>query len=443
MSLKYLVSKEYIPEDGSVEIIQKFENNTNAEVLVFPDVHMKKGAMIANGMLISSDNNIFLSCLGVENCGYTFGKINGSTESELVTSFANFSSILNKRIDIPRYDRNRIQDLFDSYLAKDYEKKNFLYKYLGFDNYESLRDYSHLILNNRLLKLASKSLCSLGGGNHFFEIHKITEVYDTDIINPGDFIFMLHSDSIAVGDNIYELYSDLHEMKSTGSIREKIRIFKFKMIQQMYFHDLCRKIEGLKDDLNIILNPSSEYQSIDIRTELGKNLMIAHNLSALFGEMNREAIISTWAETQNIKINILGSHSHDSIMAEEHNGQIKIVHRNGVQYIGQDKYCILPSAMGNFSFLMKNMFNEDAYFSTNHGTGRMDDKHIARNKYTEENTTKEIWEKNVALFRVGNGNLAEQNMHAFKEPLSIVNEMERNNLAVKVAKTYPIAIIKG
>ena len=34
-------------------------------------------------------------------------------------------------------------------------------------------------------------------------------------------------------------------------------------------------------------------------------------------------------------------------------------------------------------------------------------------------------------------------MHAFKEPLSIVNEMERNNLAVKVAKTYPIAIIKG
>ena len=99
--------------------------------------------------------------------------------------------------------------------------------------------------------------------------------------------------------------------------------------------------------------------------------------------------------------------------------------------------------MGNFSFLMKNMFNEDAYFSTNHGTGRMDDKHIARNKYTEENTTKEILEKNVALFRVGNGNLAEQNMHAFKEPLSIVNEMERNNLAVKVAKTYPIAIIKG
>ena len=151
MSLKYLVSKEYIPEDGSGRDNSKVENNTNAEVLVLPDVHMKKGAMIANGMLISSDNNIFLSCLGVENCGYTFGKINGSTESELVTKFRwNFSSILNKRIDIPRYDRNRIQDLFDSYLAKDYEKKNFLYKYLGFDNYESLRDYSHLILNNRL-----------------------------------------------------------------------------------------------------------------------------------------------------------------------------------------------------------------------------------------------------------------------------------------------------
>ncbi|RHQ88723.1 hypothetical protein DWX80_19045 [Ruminococcus sp. AF21-3] len=66
---------------------------------------------------------------------------------------------------------------------------------------------------------------------------------------------------------------------------------------------------------------------------------------------------------------------------------------------------------GDFSFVMKNTFNEDAYFSTNHGTGRMQDKHIAKEQYTEKETTKEMGERKVSLFRVGNGSLAEQKYH--------------------------------
>ena len=42
MSLKFFVEKKYIPDDGSVENIEAFEKNTQAEILIYPDAHLKK-----------------------------------------------------------------------------------------------------------------------------------------------------------------------------------------------------------------------------------------------------------------------------------------------------------------------------------------------------------------------------------------------------------------
>ncbi len=254
---------------------------------------------------------------------------------------------------------------------------------------------------------------------------------------------MLHSDSVAVGNIIYELYSDLHEMNQSNSLRGRYQVSKFRIYQKLYFKNLGKYIAGLNSDLHYIFKPQDDYQALDVKTPLGKNLLLAHNLSSIFGEMNRDAIIQTWAESQSINHTKLGSHSHDNVTAELHEGSVRIVHRNGVQNLGTDKYCILPGAMGNYSFLMKNAQNADAYFSANHGTGRMQDKHIARGNFSEDITIQEMKDRQVSLFRVGNGNLAEQNMHAFKDPACIVEEMENNNLAFRVAKTHPIAVIKG
>lgn len=443
MSLKYLIDTQYIPDDGAKEVIETFEKNTGADILVFPDVHMKRGALIANGMLVSSPYSIFLSCLGVENCGFTFGKINENNVQKLIKSFEKFSCLLRDRSELPFYSKKQIIDLFDEYLDRDYKEKHFLYNFLGYSTINELLDAAHIVLDDKILTVAAKSLCTLGGGNHFFEIHRVVETYEDGLLKKDDYVYMLHSDSISVGDTIYELYSDLHEMNRTGSLREKYRVAKFKMYQRKYFKSICKKINGIESDLFLMFKPKDDYQAIDIRTPLGKILMLAHNLSSLFGEMNRDAIIKDWSTTQGIHQEKISSHSHDNVSVEMHNGQIKIVHRNGVQNIGKDPYCILPSAMGDFSYVMKNTYNNDAYFSTNHGTGRMQDKHIAREHYTETLTIKEMEERNVALFRVGNGNLAEQNMHAFKEPAGIIQEMERNKLAKKAAKTYPIAVIKG
>ena len=52
-------------------------------------------------------------------------------------------------------------------------------------------------------------------------------------------------------------------------------------------------------------------------------------------------------------------------------------------------------------------------------------------------------EKNIKIYLIGKGNLAEQNYKAFKEPTQIITEMENQGLATRYAKTKPIAVIKG
>ena len=440
------MDQEYIPDDGSAELISAFCEHSDCDMFIYPDVHLKRNSKMANGTLISSRNQIYLSCLGVENCGFTFGKVNESNRDKLVESFKKYAEFLKNRHHQIRYTQGDVMQMFESRLLADYNDRKFLYDFLGFATKEEMISQAKKIISGWILKKASDTLCTLGGGNHFFEIHEIVENYSkNELFNTGRFFFMLHSDSIAVGDLIFNLYSDLFEMtaNSSGTVKSKIRIALFKLYRKLYYHRIGLSYKIHKKELDKFFKHSDDYQYIDADSVVGKSLLFAHNISSLFGEMNRDEILNNWVKFQNINIETIGSHSHDSVSVEMHNGEIKIVHRNGVQNIGEDKYCILPGAMGSYSYILENARNNEAYFSTNHGTGRIQDKHIAKKAYTEQGTEQDLNNRNICLFRAGEGNLAEQNRNAFKNPYLITEEMQKYNLAKPIAKTCPIAIIKG
>ena len=104
---------------------------------------------------------------------------------------------------------------------------------------------------------------------------------------------------------------------------------------------------------------------------------------------------------------------------------------------------MLPSAMGNYSYILKNPRNREAFYSANHGTGRMKDKHIARENYTEKETINDLENKRIKFYHIGNGNIAEQSLKAFKSIDTVLSDMKKYNLGSKVAKTMPILIMKG
>ena len=445
MKINYFVSKKNIPDDGSLKILDIFEKNitdSDTNIFIYPDVHYKSGARVVNGMLIKSKKYIYPACLGVENCGFTFGKIKNATENELQQSFIKYSKHLKSYQAIKKLTKQEMLDVFMNYLRTDYEVHPGFYTFLGLNDVSDAYKLAKKCLTKDVLNRSVGLYGSLGGGNHFFEIHKVVDSQSKKI-HKNDMFFILHSDSIAVGDIINLRYSNLSELdfiKNTKSGRRQIA--KTRKRQLLYFLktgmfftnpiELCRLIFSQKD-----------YRGIKFKTRLGKRLLFEHNLAKLFGDINRDAIVENWATLNKLDIEKIASHNHDSFVYEKHDGEHFVFHRNGVQYLGNDEIFVLPSAMGNYSYIMENTKNPAAFFSANHGTGRNQDKHIARECYDESKTIKDMEQDNIVFCHIGNGNIAEQSQKAFKDVNLVLQEMEKYNLGKPIAKLKPIAIMKG
>jgi len=455
VSIKYLVDEKLIPNDGSTEIIDNFYKKTDdedLELLVYPDVHYKKGARVANGMLTASKNFIYPAMLGVANCGFTFGEIENVSikdRSKLEKSFEEYSKTLKAYNKTKIYTNDEIYDIFYKYLNKFYNDNKYkeLFEFVDINNLEDLTNSVKEIFSEYHIDIASKTLGTLGGGNHFFELQYVEENYDDNYKN-GDIIFILHSDSIAVGDRINLLFSNLSELSHVRGIRGNAKKFINKLMQIQYFtfkNGLFFKEP--KEILNLLYS-DNDYRKIDATTKTGKTLIKAFFLATIFGDMNRDMILENYKNIAKdilgeIKLNILGSHSHDSLMVEKNNGQIKVVQRNGVQCVVNDQTFILPGALGTESYLMSNTNNEEAYHSSNHGVGRFLDKHVAKKEFSAESTQKELEKRNMKLYRVGKGNIAEQNLNAFKDVFEVTNIMQKEKLGQRVAKLRPICSMKG
>ena len=456
MSIKYLVEENLIPHDGSKEIINNFYTKTkdkNLEIVIYPDVHYKKGARIVNGMLTASDSFIYPAMLGVANCGFTFGRVKNvfiDDREKLEETFNEYSKILKAYNSTYIYTENEIYNKFYDYLEKFYydEKYKYLFEFVGIDSLEDLKKSVKEVLTKKQIDTARKTLGTLGGGNHFFELQYVEESYNKDFLK-GEIIFILHSDSIAVGDRINLLFSNLSELdrlkfKPKGELIRlvnRLRQIKYFMLKTKLFW------KEPKEVLNLIFS-NNDFRTINANTNTGKTLIKAFFLASIFGDMNRDTILENYEKVAkniipDIKLEILGSHSHDSLMVEKYEDKYKIVQRNGVQRVKEDKYFVLPGALGTESYIMENPYNENIFYSSNHGVGRFLDKHIAKKEFDENTTEVELKKRNMKLYRVGNGNISEQNPNAFKDVSKVTEIMKKKNIGKKAAKLRPICSMKG
>lgn len=455
MSIRYLVEDELIPDDGSKKIIENFYHKTEdetLELLIYPDVHYKKGARVANGMLTSSADKIYPAMLGVANCGFTFGVLENvdiSQRSDLEKTFQEYSKILKAYNYTKIYSEKEVINLFNKYLEEFYEKDIYkpVFDYIGVKSIDDIHNMVDYILTPKHIEVATKTLGTLGGGNHFFELQYVEQSYK-DEIKDGQIIFILHSDSIAVGDKINLLFSNLSELDNLKGLKG-LAVRLINRFRQLDYFVLKNKLifKEPKEVINLLYN-QEDYRTIDATSKTGKRLIKAFFLATVFGDMNRDMILKKY-ETMakeifsNLKLTVLGSHSHDSLLVEKNRGKLKIVQRNGVQCVLGSQSFILPGALGTESYLMENPNNEDAYHSSNHGVGRFLDKHLAKKEFDENSTEEELKKRDMKLYRVGKGNISEQNPNAFKDVFAVTEVMKKQNIGDIIAKLRPICSMKG
>lgn len=440
----YFLDKNLIPSDGSIEIIEKAEEKIGKdfELAIFPDVHHKKGSKVINGLLTSSDEFILPAMLGVENCGFTFGTIDDPLGLSL-NEFSEFSNRLKDYNYTLKYTTKEIREKFEKKILEISQRPELqeTLNFLELNSPEELINNCSKIVQGKVLDLSRRSLGTLGGGNHFFELHEVNESLDQNL-PVGKKVFILHTDSIAVGNYILLLYSNLSELKYLKGIEFLRSVLSLRMRQFIHFF---RNKTIFKDPLNVLklVLGNKDLRKIKLNSPLGKEIVLHFFVSSIFGELNRAQIIEDLNNTSSIKLNILESHSHDSILIEKHNGKRKIIQRNGVQRIGDSQYFVLPGALGTESYIFSPSRNEKNFNSANHGVGRVKDKHLAKTLFSDNETINELSSSGMEIRRVGEGSIKEQNYKAFKDVGSVVNQMEKYELGTVKAKLTPKLSIKG
>lgn len=296
-------------------------------------------------------------------------------------------------------------------------------------------------VSNHAKERGSDQLGTMGAGNHFVEIDKVTKIFYEETANAyglfsNQIVILIHTGSRGLGHQV-----------ATDYIKIMLRVM------QGY---------GIK-------LPDRELACVPFSSKEGKEYFGAMGAAANFAFTNRQLI--TWEVRQAWK-NILGKSggeldilydvAHNIAKIEEHffDGEKTklIVHRKGAtrafapgneelpkKYKASGQPVLIPGSMGTASYVLagtqKSM--DESFGSTCHGAGRQMSRHAARKKVQGDKLRLDLFEKGIIVHAGSLRGIAEEAPIAYKDVHSVVDVVDRAGIAKKVAELKPLAVIKG
>lgn len=292
----------------------------------------------------------------------------------------------------------------------------------------------------RAIERGKEQLGTLGAGNHFLEICYVQEVFDKNAgdaygIDKDRVIVLLHTGSRGFG---YQICDDYLK-----KMREK-RLFEL---------------------------PDPQLASIYIGDKLGEQYISAMKAAANYAWANRQIITHLIRKSfeavfkssyGKLGMSVLYDVSHNIARFERHlvgSEEVMLcVHRKGAtrafpkgnmevpgDYRDFGQPVIIPGDMGRASFILKGEPGSmsKSFGTTCHGAGRALSRKKALKIARGRNIERELDRKGVMVLSKSQRTLKEEMPEAYKDVSVIVDIVEENGLASKVAKLIPLGVIKG
>lgn len=298
-------------------------------------------------------------------------------------------------------------------------------------------DPSHL--SQRALERGAPQLGTLGSGNHFLEIQKVTEIFDPAVAR----VFGIHSlDQILV-------------MIHCGS----------RGLGHQVASDYIRLMENKFGTRGL---PDRELINAPLRSELGASYYKSMSAAVNFAFANRQ-MIAHWV--RRVFHKVMGSSGgmdqvfdvcHNVAKFEQHSidGKVKevCIHRKGATrsfgpgrkeipeiYRDVGQPVLIPGSMGTASYILVGTEKaEDLSFgSTAHGAGRVMSRHEAKRRFRGERIKQELEEKGIELRSTSWKGVAEEASQAYKDVDEVVRISHAVGIGQLVAKVVPVGVMKG
>ncbi len=297
-------------------------------------------------------------------------------------------------------------------------------------------------VSERAFQRGKDQVGTLGSGNHFLEIQEVEQVYSEKAkalgLHPGQIVVMIHSGSRGMGHQICTDY-----VKRMGEKLQKYRI-----------------------DL-----PDRQLVCAPVDSPEGSDYMAAMACASNFALANREAM-TQWVRdgfervfrsgAKKLGMELLYDISHNVAKLETHEVEGKVmellVHRKGAtrafpgsrretpaayREVGQP--VIIPGDMGRYSYVLVGTEEalERSFGSTCHGAGRTMSRSAAKKGIKGSELKERLHGAGILVDAATLSGLAEEAPEAYKDVSEIVEVCEGAGLSERVARTRPLAVLKG
>lgn len=339
LRLEAVGAKASLPSDAILREIAKVEGVV--QVVSFPDCHHKPSKEAPSSLAVATENTYVPNFSSVnQNCGMCYlqtdvadDQLNVQALDRLVDLFRAHVPVANTnnhvvlgredveqtilrgaayacdRYDLETGSLGRMEKRGNELEAVDGEPKS-LCKLLPDSIYqEGQRQFGHL-----------------GGGNHFIEIQKVSEVFDHKAceaydVQLGRVFILYHTDSLSFGGQIGFLYGS----RCIPYWKNRVRL----AMQKLAFHG-PRLVHS--PWWNAVFGRQN-FNPVRVDTAVGRTMLAANHLNANFGYANRAAIgkwlidaLRQFDPCSNGRLFV--DSNHNSITREIINGQSLYVHRH-------------------------------------------------------------------------------------------------------------------
>lgn len=251
------------------------------------------------------------------------------------------------------------------------------------------------------IRRGNYNLGTIGGGNHFAELQKVSKIYDESLfdsyqLSPKFLFLLVHSGSRGLGHAILQ-----NQLARSGYL-------------------------GLPED------------SIEAKTYLSK-----HNDALEFAELNRQTVAERILHNLHTQGRAILNVHHNFLEKVDYAGKNGWLHRKGASPANKG-LVIIPGSRGDYSYLVKPIDQTDLLSSLAHGAGRKwrraDCKAKLANRYSaDEMQRTQLGSRVICEDR---DLIYEEAPQAYKSIDSVIESMQQANLVKVIAQLTPVLTYK-
>lgn len=279
-------------------------------------------------------------------------------------------------------------------------------------------------------KRGRSQLGTLGAGNHFLEVQRVSDVYDDDAakrwgVEKDNVMIMLHCGSRGFGHQVASDYLKIQE----GAVKKY----------------------GIK-------LPDKQLSCAPAGSKEGQDYFKAMKCAVNYSFTNRIVMTQWIRETfekvfkrdwESMGMDTLYGLCHNVVKLEEHtvDGEKRrlFVHRKGATRSFPGDIALIAGSMGTSSYVLEGTEKamEITFGSTCHGAGRAMSRHAAIGRFRGEKIRSELANKGIIAKSTSPKVLAEEAPDAYKDVDEVIESVNNAGISRKVLRMVPLGVLKG